>query len=112
MAVLPLYQQALQRLAKKFETNSLACRIPSMKECGIQTVYPYDGSVDSEKFIHFLEEKLLPKMTKADVIIMDNCSIHHSKLVKARLQELSIEVLYMPPSPPNLIRLRKLLGLQ
>lgn len=41
-------------------------------------------------------------MTKDDVLIMDNCSIHHSKLVKSRLQELSIEVLYTPPYSPEL----------
>lgn len=76
--------------------------VGAMKETGIQTVYPYDGAVNSEKFLHFLEIKLLPKLTKDDVIIMDNCSIHHSKLVKDRLQKLSIEVLYMPPYSPEL----------
>lgn len=73
-----------------------------MKETGIKTVYPYDGAVNGEKFLHFLETQLLPKLTKDDVIIMDNCSIHHSKLVKDRFQQLSVELLYMPPYSPEL----------
>jgi UDP-glucose 4-epimerase len=40
------------------------------------------------KSLHVVELK----MAKDDVIIMDNCSTHHSRAVKARLQELSIEV--------------------
>ena len=76
--------------------------VGAMKETGMQTVYPYDGAIDAEKFIDFLETKLLPKMTNDDVIIMDNCRTHHSKLVKTRLQELSVEVLYMPPYSPEL----------
>ena len=95
------------RNQRAYDTKPSACgtnisMVGAMKESGMQTVYPYDGAVDSEKFLHFLEAKLLPKMTKDDVIIMDNSSIHHSKVVKARLQELSVEVLYMPPYSPEL----------
>jgi transposase len=74
----------------------------AIKESGMQALYPYDGAVNSCKFLDFVETKLLPKMAKGDVIIMDNCSTHHSKAVKARLQKLSLEVLYMPPYSPEL----------
>jgi len=74
----------------------------AIKESGMQALYPYDGAVNSCKFINFIETKLWPKMSKDDVIIMDNCSTHHSKAVRACLKRLCIEVLYMPPYSPEL----------
>lgn len=76
--------------------------VGAIKESGLQVVYPYDGAVDADKFLDFIDTKLLPKIAPGDVLIMDNCRTHHSRVVKARLQELSIEVLYLPPYSPEL----------
>lgn len=37
----------------------------------------YDGAVDGERFLSFLENHLVPKLTPGDVVIMDNCRTHH-----------------------------------
>jgi len=76
--------------------------VGALKKSGMQTLYPYDGAVNSERFLHFIENSLEPKLDCDDVLIMDNCSVHHSKDVKKRLKELSIRVLYMPPYSPEL----------
>ena len=71
--------------------------VGAIKKSGLRVVYPYDGAIDADKFLDFTETKLLPKIVPGDVLIMDNCRTHHSKTVKTRLQELGIEVLYLPP---------------
>lgn len=74
----------------------------AIKASGFQAFYPYDGAINSERFLEFVENRLLPKMASEDVLIMDNCRIHHSRMVKERLKELSIQTLYLPPYSPEL----------
>lgn len=69
---------------------------------GLRALHPYDGSVDSEKFIDFIESKLKPCLKKGDVIIMDNCKIHYAKRVTEKLKQMSVQTLFMPPYSPEL----------
>jgi transposase len=71
--------------------------VGALKKSGMPALYPYDGAVDSERFIDFIERCLQPNLNHDDVLIMDNCRIHHSKVVKRCMEELSIKVLYLPP---------------
>lgn len=47
-------------------------------------VHPYDGPIDGERFLSFLD-KLLPGLSTGDVVIMDNCRIHHIDAVSEKL---------------------------
>lgn len=76
--------------------------VGALKKSGMQALYPYDGAVNAEKFVHYVENKLKPILESEDVVIMDNCSIHHAKIVKERLCKLGISVLYLPPYSPEL----------
>lgn len=76
--------------------------VGALKKSGMPALYPYDGAVDSERFIDFIERCLQPNLNHDDVLIMDNCRIHHSKVVKRCMEELSIKVLYLPPYSPEL----------
>ena len=40
--------------------------------------------------------------TKRSIVILDNCSIHHTRLVKDTLQDAEILVIYLPPYSPDL----------
>lgn len=76
--------------------------VGALKTTGMEVLYPYDGAVNAERFLHFIEHQLHPKLSKHDVLIMDNCRTHHALLVKKRLKELGIGVLFMPPYSPEL----------
>lgn len=76
--------------------------VGAIKKSGIQALYPYDGAVNSERFIHFAETQLLPNLSIGDVLIMDNSPVHRSAAVRTRLDELGIRVLFMPPYSPEL----------
>ena len=65
-------------------------------------LYPFDGAVDGEKFCFFLKEKLLPTLKDGDVIIMDNCRIHHIKEVYEILKTVGARPLFLPPYSPEL----------
>lgn len=76
--------------------------VSALKSSGLQALYPYDGAVNGDKFAHYIENKLKPILRPKDVVIMDNCSIHHAKKVKKQFLDLGIRVLYLPPYSPEL----------
>ena len=76
--------------------------IGALKNTGMRALYPYDGAIDSEKFIDFIEKSLFKQLETDDVLIMDNCKIHHSRTVKDYLKKHNIQVLYLPPYSPEL----------
>ena len=62
-----------------------------------------DGNFDVEKLIEFLEALIKDAIRKI-FLILDNLRVHHSKLVKAWLEERKgrIEVFYLPSYAPEL----------
>ena len=44
------------------------------------TVYP--GGTTAERFAEYLKTKLLPTLSEADIIVMNNMRSHHAKVVK------------------------------
>jgi transposase len=62
-----------------------------------------DGNFDAEKLIEFLEA-LIKDAPRKVFLILDNLRVHHSKLVKAWLEERKdrIEIFYLPSYAPEL----------
>ena len=66
------------------------------------------GNVNGEKFLEFVHGTLIPEMEPFDgtkrksIVVLDNCSIHHARLVKDALQDAGILVIYLPPYSPDL----------
>jgi|TARA_Y100000310_G_C20395457_1_gene674880 transposase len=85
-----------------------ACRgsnlsmIGAIKSTGMKALYSYDGAVDSNKFVDFVENNLLKELKDGDVLIMDNSAVHHSGIVRNCLNKHGIRVLYLPPYSPEL----------
>jgi len=69
----PINERAYDKKpARRGENISL---VGALKKSGMQELYPYDGSVDAERFIDFIENKLKPHLKAGDVLIMDNCFV-------------------------------------
>ncbi len=65
-------------------------------------LYPFDGPVDGDRFLAFLDNHLIPNLTEGDVIILDNCRIHHIVEVAVRLKSVGARAIYLPPYSPEL----------
>ena len=91
-------QQAIcKRSAGRKSNISLVGAISAQ---GMRELYPYDGAIDGERFLAFLE-RLLPKLKPGNVIVMDNLRVHHIAEVKGRLKAAGIGLLYLPPYSPE-----------
>jgi len=75
--------------------------IGAVQLSGMCALYPYDGSIDGDKFLSFLDEHLIPVLPRGKVLIMDNLRVHHIAPVKERLEKAGIGLLYLPPYSPE-----------
>ena len=66
--------------------------IPIMSVYGLQDVYLAEGTINGDRFVHFVKECLLPMLMPFNginpfsVVIMDNASIHHVDSVVALIR--------------------------
>jgi hypothetical protein len=82
--------------------------IPVMTIYGLYDVYLAEGTINGERFAHFVEKCLLPMLLPFNginpfsVIIMDNASIHHVDTVVTLIQNTGARVIFLPPYSPDL----------
>ena len=62
----------------------------------------------AERFVEYLKTKLLPTLSEADIIVMDNMRSHHAKAVKQLLDSSKVTYLYLPPYSPDLNPIEKM----
>lgn len=55
------------------------------------------ASTNRDRFVRWLREKLLPKLKKNDVLVMDNLSAHHDPRVVPLCKAFSVRPIYLPP---------------
>lgn len=59
-------------------------------------------TTNSVRFVEWLGRKLLPKLNRGDVLVMDNLKAHHDARVPRICAEYGVRVLYLPPYSPDL----------
>ena len=62
----------------------------------------------AERFVEYLKTKLLPPLSEADIIAMDNMRSHHAKIVKQLMNSSKVTYLYLPPYSPDLNPIEKM----
>jgi len=67
----------------------------------MNALYPYDGPVDGERFLSFLEHHLIPTLRDGDVVVMENLRVHHIPEVERHLLSVGASPLYLPPYSPE-----------
>ena len=72
---------------------------------GVVDYHLTTGTVNSHSFFDFVRGQLVPNMQPfpgdRSVLIMDNCSVHHSEEVKDLVRDAGILLLYLPPYSPD-----------
>ncbi|KZP20226.1 hypothetical protein FIBSPDRAFT_679374, partial [Athelia psychrophila] len=65
--------------------------LPALSLRGMIALDIFEGSVNHERFLHFLREHLAPKLNPFphahSVVIMDNCRIHHDESIRQFIEE-------------------------
>lgn len=59
-------------------------------------------TANADRFVRWLITKLLPKLRRGDVLIMDNLRAHHDGRVVPACAARGVRVIYQPPHSPDL----------
>jgi len=61
----------------------------------------FDGTLNKYIFAEYIKTCLKPTLSPEDIIILDNSSVHKSKLVLDTFRECGIKYLFLPPYSPD-----------
>jgi transposase len=59
------------------------------------------GAMDSDVFVVWVREALLPGLRKGDIVVMDNLPAHKKPAVRAMIEEAGCELWLLPPYSPD-----------
>ncbi|KAJ8508493.1 hypothetical protein ONZ45_g9242 [Pleurotus djamor] len=64
-----------------------------------------EGAVDGDEFLDFIVNDVLPKMNPfpqdKSVLIMDNCAIHKSEILRELIEARGVVLIFLPPYSPD-----------
>ncbi len=62
----------------------------------------FQGSLNGQNFLNYIQNTLAPTLKKGDIVVMDNLRCHKVKGIKEAIESVGASVLYLPPYSPDL----------
>ncbi len=62
----------------------------------------FDGPINSERFLAYVEQFLAPTLKPGDVVILDNLGSHKGKAVRRAIRAVGARLLFLPKYSPDL----------
>lgn len=60
-----------------------------------------DGAINRDAFETYVDKVLVPELRAGDIVIMDNLGSHKGPRVRALIEAVGAELLYLPPYSPD-----------
>ncbi len=60
------------------------------------------GSVNTDVFLFYIQEILVPQLWVGAIIVMDNLPVHHASVVREAIEAVGAKVVFLPPYSPDL----------
>ena len=62
----------------------------------------FDGPINGESFLLYVEQILVPSLKSDDIVIMDNLGSHKSDAVRSAIRAAGARLFFLPPYSPDL----------
>ena len=82
----------------RFERKSI---LSTIRLNGTMCPMVFDGTLNKELFAKYIRTFLKPTVSSKDTLLLDNSSVHTSKLVLGTLKKCGIKYLFLPPYSPD-----------
>lgn len=76
--------------------------IAGLRSTGITAPLVLDGPMTGDAFRAYVEQFLVPTLSKGDVVVMDNLAAHKVAGVREAIAAVGASILYLPPYSPDL----------
>ncbi len=68
---------------------------------GMTAPFVYDGAMNGNVFLVYVEQVLGPTLTPGDVVVMDNLPAHKAAGVRDAIEKAGARLLFLPPYSPD-----------
>jgi len=75
--------------------------IAALRVSGLTAPYVIDGAMDGTTFMAYVEQVLVPTLTKGDIVFMDNLRTHKIDGVREAIAAIGATVRYLPAYSPG-----------
>ena len=62
----------------------------------------FDGPINGESFLAYVEQVLAPTLKPGDIVIMDNLGSHKGRAVRTAIRSAGARLFFLPPYSPDL----------
>ena len=62
----------------------------------------FDGPINGERFLAYVEQFLVPVLKPGDIVVMDNLGSHKGKAVRAAIRKAGAKLFFLPKYSPDL----------
>ena len=76
--------------------------IAGLRQGGLVAPCVFNGAVNGELFLAYVEQVLVPTLINGDIVIMDNLGSHKVAGVRQAIEAAGARLLYLPPYSPDL----------
>lgn len=76
--------------------------IAGLRRTGIVAPAVFDGAINGEMFLGYVEQVLAPTLSPGDLVVMDNLNSHKVTGVREAIEARGTAVLYLPSYSPDL----------
>jgi hypothetical protein len=64
----------------------------------------FDGPINGERFLAYVEQVLVPTLQPGDIVVMDNLGSHKGKAVRRAIRNAGAKLFFLPTTRPISIR--------
>jgi len=76
--------------------------IAALRLEGLGAPAVFDGPIESESFLAYVKQVLVPTLHPGDVVVLDNLAVHQQAEVRAALDAVGAQLRFLPPYSPDL----------
>ena len=76
--------------------------IAGLREDGLVAPGVFDGPINGDLFLAYVEQILVPTLKEGDTVVMDNLSSHKKAAVRRAIEDAGATLLFLPPYSPDL----------
>jgi len=62
----------------------------------------FDGPINGERFLAYVEQELVPTLRPGDIVVLDNLGSHKSKQVRRAIRTTGARLIFLPKYSPDL----------
>lgn len=69
---------------------------------GVVAAMTIPGSTNTEVFLTYVTQVLVPQLWKGAIVVMDNLKAHHAESIRVAIEAVGAKVKFLPPYSPDL----------